>query len=83
MEFESQNLSDDSSVLSDEEDQVQKMIKELNNKKKTPRRKNENTEGTRGDMEMSSDSENDVANKQRSNEEVKDEKTLRIEEAIK
>ena len=66
MEFESQNLSDDdSSNLSDEEDQVQKMIKELNTKK-TQRRKNEITEGTRGDMEMSSDSDNDVANVERS-----------------
>ena len=83
MEFESQNLSDDdSSNLSDEEDQVQKMIKELN-RKKTQRRKNEITEGTRGDMEMSSDSDNDVANVERSQQEAKDEKTLRIEEAIK
>ena len=59
------------------------MIKELDNKKKTQRRKNENTEGTRGDMEMSSDSDNDVANVQPSQEKEKDEKTLRIEEAIK
>ena len=37
------------------------MIKELNTKK-NKKRKNENTEGTRGDMEMSSDSDNEVAN---------------------
>ena len=83
MEFESQILSDDDSSLSGQEDQVQRMIKELDNKKKTQRRKNENTEGTRGDMEMSSDSDNDVANVQPSQEKEKDEKTLRIEEAIK
>ena len=39
-----------------------KMIKELNNKKKNHKTNNQNTEGTRGDMEMSSDSDNDVAN---------------------